>query len=361
MDCTDQPTEIRAGEDLDRHRLGTWLKDTLPRLDGPLTLQQFPSGHSNLTYLIRVGTQEMVLRRPPFGTKAKSAHDMTREYKILEALKPVFPYVPQPLAHCDEDAVMGCPFYVMERMQGIILRREIPRELNLSRAEIRRLFEKHVEIQYALHSLDYEKIGLGELGRPTGYVRRQVDGWSRRYRNAATPDAPEFEETMAWLDAHMPEESPISGIIHNDFKFDNLVLDPQDPLTIKGVLDWEMTTIGDPLMDLGCTLGYWVEKNDPPEYQIMRSIPTHVEGALTRKEMVAHYEKISGRTIENMDFYNCFGLFRLAVIAQQIYYRFYHGQTRDPRFKKLIHGVHLLEQAAEKIIYPAPALNLQSF
>ena len=350
MDCIDQPTEIRAGEELDRNRLETWLKDTLPGLDGPLTLQQFPSGHSNLTYLIRVGEKEMVLRRPPFGTKAKSAHNMSREYRILTALEPVFSYVPRPLAHCDEDAVMGCSFYVMERMQGVILRREIPRDLNLSPDEIRRLFEKHVEIQYALHSLDYKKIGMDELGRPEGYVKRQTQGWSERYRNAKTPDAPEFEQVMAWLDGNMPQDSPISGIIHNDFKFDNLVLAPQDPLTIKGVLDWEMTTIGDPLMDLGCTLGYWVEKDDPPPYQAIRTLPTHVEGALTRKEMVAHYEKISGRTIENMEFYHCFGLFRLAVIAQQIYYRFYHGQTRDPRFKHLIHAVQLLEKSTEKII-----------
>ena len=350
MDCTDQPTDIRSGEGLDQERLETWLKDTLPGLDGPLTLQQFPSGHSNLTYLIRVGKQEMVLRRPPFGTKPKNAHDMTREYKILKALKPVFSYVPTPLAHCDADEVMGCSFYVMERLQGIILRREIPPQLNLSPDQIRRLFEKHVEIQHELHALDYNKIGMGEMGRPTGYVHRQVSGWSKRYRNARTPDAPEYEQIMAWLNTHMPEDSPHSGIIHNDFKFDNLVLDPEDPLTIKGVLDWEMTTIGDPLMDLGCTLGYWVEKNDPPEYQAMRSLPTHVDGSLTRKEMVAHYEKISGRTIENMAFYYCFGLFRLAVIAQQIYYRFYHGQTRDPRFKPLIHAVQILEKAAERAI-----------
>ncbi|MFK5954488.1 MAG: phosphotransferase family protein [Desulfobacterium sp.] len=350
MDCTDQPTDIRTGEELDQERLETWLKDTLPGLNGPLTLQQFPSGHSNLTYLIRVGKQEMVLRRPPFGTKPKNAHDMTREYNILKALKPVFPYVPNPLAHCDADEVMGCPFYVMERLQGIILRREIPPKLNLSPDQIRRLFEKHVEIQYELHVLDYEKIGLGDLGRPAGYVQRQVSGWSKRYRNARTPDAPEYEQIMAWLDAHMPEDSPNSGIIHNDFKFDNLVLDPKNPLIIKGVLDWEMTTIGDPLMDLGCTLAYWVEKDDSPAYHAVRNLPTHVDGALTRKGMVAHYEKISGRTIENMNFYHCFGLFRLAVIAQQIYYRFYHGQTQDPRFKQLIHVVQILEKAAERVM-----------
>ena len=274
MDCTDQPTAIRPGEDLDQERLESWLKDSLPGLDGPLSIQQFPSGHSNLTYLIQVGKKQMVLRRPPFGTKPKNAHDMTREYKILKALKPVFPYVPQPLAHCNSNEVMGCAFYVMERMDGIILRREIPPQLNLSPDQIRRLFEKHAEIQYQLHSLDYEKIGMAELGRPAGYVQRQVSGWSKRYRNAKTPDAPEFEGIMTWLDAQMPEDSPISGIIHNDFKFDNLVLDVKDPLIVKGVLDWEMTTIGDPLMDLGSTLGYWVEKDDPPQYQAMRSLPT---------------------------------------------------------------------------------------
>jgi len=350
MDFTDKATKIRPGEEIHTGRLEAFLKENISGLRGPLTVQQFPSGHSNLTYLIRMGDREMVLRRPPIGTKAKTAHDMSREYKVLKALKPVFCYVPQPLAYTEDLSVMGCPFYLMERIKGIILRKEISTGLNLSPHKVRRLFQRHVEVQFELHSLDYKKIGLENFGKPVGYVERQVKGWSERYRNARTPDAPDFEKVMAWLAANMPEDSSFTGIIHNDFKFDNLILDPKDPLSIIGILDWEMATIGDPIMDLGCTLGYWVEKNDSQEFQLMRTLPTHVEGALTRKEIVACYEKLCGKTIENMNFYYCFGLFRLAGIAQQIYYRFYHGQTKDERFKMLIFAVQLLAKAAENAI-----------
>ncbi|RLC11772.1 MAG: phosphotransferase family protein [Deltaproteobacteria bacterium] len=350
MDYTDKAVDIRPGEDLDAARLESFLKDTIPGLDGLLAIRQFPGGHSNLTYLLTIGEEEMVLRRPPFGTKAKSAHDMGREYKILSALQPVFPYVPRPLAYTEDESVMGCPFYVMERISGIILRKDIPEGLKLNPPQVRRLFEQMLEMQFKLHSLDYKKIGLGDFGKPEGYAERQVTGWSRRYRNARTPDAPGFEAVMEWLAARTPPDSDSPGIIHNDFKFDNLVLDKNDPLKIIGVLDWEMATIGDPLMDLGNTLGYWVEKNDPPEAQIMCSMPTNVEGAMTRKEVAAYYGKLSGRAIEHFDFYYCFGLFRLAVIAQQIYYRYYHGQTKDKRFKGLIFIVQLLEKTAAGVI-----------
>ena len=350
MDYTDRPVDIRAGESLDNKKLEQYLKDTIPGFTEPLTIKQFPGGHSNLTYLLTTKDREMVLRRPPFGTKAKTAHDMAREYKILKALKPVFPYVPTPLVYNDDSLIMDCPFYVMERINGIILRKEIPRGLNLSKTQIRRLFEKHVEIQCELHSLDYKKIGLEDFGKPQGYVKRQVKGWTNRYKNAKTPDAPEFDNIIEWLNKNMPQESPVSSIIHNDFKFDNLVLDKDNPLSIIGVLDWEMATIGDPLMDIGCTLGYWVEKNDPPEFQAMRTLPTHIDGAMTRSEIISYYEKISGFTIDNMDFYHCFGLFRLAVIAQQIYFRYYQGQTQDKRFKNLIYAVQALKKAADNLI-----------
>ncbi|GBC59207.1 aminoglycoside phosphotransferase [Desulfonema ishimotonii] len=350
MEYTDRATDIRPGEELDAARLEAFLKDSVSGLEGNLAVRQFPSGHSNLTYLVTVGETEMVLRRPPFGTKAKSAHDMGREYKILSALQPVFPYVPKPLAYTEDDAVMGCPFYVMERINGIILRKDIPAGMNLEPSQVRRLFERLAEVQFELHSLDYKKIGLGDFGKPEGYVERQVSGWSRRYRNARTPDAPDCEAVMEWLAAHMPPDSDRPGIIHNDFKFDNVVLAKDAPLKIIGVLDWEMATVGDPLMDLGSTLGYWVEKDDPPEAQLMRTLPTDADGAMTRKEMVACYEKLSGRAIDHFDFYHCFGLFRLAVIAQQIYYRYYHGQTSDERFKMLVFGVRMLEKAALRVI-----------
>ena len=350
MEITDQASEVRSGEDLDAARVESFLRDVIPSLEGEMILRQFPGGHSNLTYLITFGKREMVLRRPPFGTKAKTAHDMSREYRILNALKPVYPYCPEPLAYSEDPEVMGCPFYVMERIPGIILRREIPADLHLSPLQVTALFHKVIETHYALHALDYRGIGLENFGKPEGYVRRQIDGWSGRYRAARTPDAPDFEPVMAWLQEQQPGDSSHPCVIHNDFKFDNIVLDSRDPLKIIGVLDWEMATIGDPLMDLGSSLGYWVERDDPPEMQAMRMLPTHLEGALTRKQVVAYYESISGCCIENMAFYHVFGMFRLAVIAQQIYYRFYHGQTRDPRFKSLGYAVTVLEKTAVRVI-----------
>jgi aminoglycoside phosphotransferase (APT) family kinase protein len=350
MEYLDQPRAIRQGEALPVDQIESFLKDTIAGLHGNVSLKQFPSGASNLTYLVTCGNRQMVLRCPPHGTKAATAHDMGREYKVLSALSDHWRYAPRPLAYSEDASIIGCPFYVMERIQGIILRKEIPAGILTSAADIRSLFEKFVEVLFELHSLDYQKIGLGDLGRPNGYVQRQVTGWNRRYRAARTPDVPDCEKVMAWLEDKMPPETETPAIIHNDYKLDNVVLDPKDPLKIIGVLDWEMTTVGDPLMDLGGTLGYWVEKDDPQERHLMRAMPTHVDGALGRREFIAHYGQLSGRQMEHFDFYLCFGIFRLIVIVQQIYYRYYHGQTSDLRFKRYAKGVSVLERAAGRVI-----------
>ncbi|MFY9120358.1 MAG: phosphotransferase family protein [Syntrophomonadaceae bacterium] len=346
----DRATSIRSGEELDAKKVLDFLRDSVPGLKGEVEIKQFPSGFSNLTYLVKVGEREMVLRRPPFGRKAKTAHDMGREYRVLSSLKPVFPYCPQPLVYTEDEAVMGCPFYVMERIPGVILRRDLPKGMELSPQEARTLSENLIKVQCQLHTVDYVQAGLGDFGRPEGYVRRQVEGWSKRYRDARTPDAPDFEKVMQWLYDKMPGESGIVGIIHNDFKFDNAVLDPSNPTEIIGILDWEMATLGDPLMDLGSSLGYWVEKDDPEMMQAIRQMPTHLEGMLTRKEQFALYSELRGIKTDNFDFYYCFGLFRLAVIAQQIYYRFYHGQTKDERFGMLIAAIRVLEATALQVI-----------
>jgi len=346
----DQAKPIREGEELDWDKIGSFLRDNIPGLDGPLQVQQFPSGFSNLTYLLSVGDTDLVLRRPPFGRKAKTAHDMKREYRILQALKPVFPYCPNPLVYSDGDGVMDSPFYVMERIRGIILRANPPKGFTLSADQTRSLCENLVDVWAQLHSLDYHAIGLGDLGKPEGYVHRQVEGWSKRYRTARTDDAPDFEAVMQWLADHEPPDSDAPCLIHNDYKFDNVVLNPGNPLEIIGVLDWEMATIGDPLMDLGGSLAYWVDPSDSDQLQMMRQLPTHMDGMLTRREVVELYAAKTGRSIDSFDFYYCFGLFRLAVIAQQIYYRFYHGQTKDPRFQMLVFGVQILEQTARGVI-----------
>jgi aminoglycoside phosphotransferase (APT) family kinase protein len=348
MDVTDKPTVVRQGEELDLEAVASFLKNSLPGLSGELTAEQFPSGYSNLTYLLKIGETELVLRRPPFGTKAKTAHDMGREYRILTALHPVFPYCPKPLAYMEDASVLGCPFYVMDRIRGIILRKSLPKGFDLTSDEMRRLCENLLDVHCQLHSIDYQAVGLAGFGKPEGYVRRQVEGWSGRYKAAQTPDAPTFERIMDWLHSKMPADFPKPAIIHNDFKFDNVVLDPKDPLKIIGVLDWEMATIGDPLMDLGSSLAYWIQCDDPPDLQVARMLPTNLPGALTRAELVQRYAEKAGITIDNFDFYLCFGRFRLAVIIQQIYYRFYHGQTKDERFKPLIQHVHVLERAANR-------------
>jgi aminoglycoside phosphotransferase (APT) family kinase protein len=352
-DFIDRAKPVREGEQLDWAKVERFLKDAIPHLHGDLQVQQFPSGFSNLTYLIAVGDTELVLRRPPFGTKAKTAHDMAREYHMLQTLKPVFPYCPRPLAYCEDAAVTDAPFYVMERLRGIILRANPPKGMTLSAEQAHALCGNLIDVWVELHRLDYRGVGLGDFGKPEGYVRRQVEGWSERYRRARTPDAPDFEEVMRWLHEHQPPDSATSTIVHNDYKFDNLVLDPADPTRIVGVLDWEMSTIGDPLMDLGGALAYWVTANDPEPLRMMRQLPTNLPGMFTREQVVARYAEKMGRTIERFDFYYCFGLFRLAVIAQQIYYRFHQGQTKDPRFGMLVFAVQILEQTARGVIEQA--------
>ena len=335
---------------MDAARVEAFLHEAVPGLEGPMTVRQFPSGASNLTYLITVGEREMVLRRPPFGTKPKSGHDMHREYTVLKALGPAYPYCPRPLAYTDDPDVMGCPFYVMERIPGIILRRDIPESMGLAPGDVTLLNQNFVRALFELHCVDYQGIGLGDFGKPQGYVERQVAGWSRRYRAAHTPDVPDAEEVMAWLQEKMPPDTDAPCIIHNDYKFDNVVLDPNNPLEIIGVLDWEMTTLGDPLMDLGGSLAYWVEANDPEEMQLIRSVPTHADGSMTRRQLVDFYEQISGRSMAYYDFYHCFGLFKLAGICQQIYYRSFHGQTQDERFKMFGEVTAILERAARRVI-----------
>lgn len=348
-DFSDRAGDIRPGEELDVVRLGAYLREHLPAGVGGITIAQFPSGHSNLTYLITTDGGQYVLRRPPFGRKAKTAHDMGREYRVLKALKPLFPYCPAPLLYCEDESVIGSPFFIMERLSGIILRKDPPPGLTLTAFQARALCERLVEVLVELHQVEWQGNDLKTIGKPQGYVARQVEGWSRRYREARTPDAPSCEELMAWLAERMPPESPVVSVIHNDYRFDNVVLDARDPLRVVGVLDWEMATVGDPLMDLGGGLAYWIDPDDPPEMQAIRLVPTAMDGMMTRKEFVSLYGYLMGVDLGCFDYYYVFGLFRLAAIAQQIYWRYYHGQTRDERFRSLIFAVHVLEKAARKV------------
>jgi aminoglycoside phosphotransferase (APT) family kinase protein len=350
MSQIDSPKSVREGEELNIEKIGNYLRGNLPGMEGEISVKQFPSGFSNLTYMVTVGEKEYVLRRPPFGTKAKSAHDMKREYHILSSIKGSFEYVPDTLIYCEDEEVLGSPFYVMERIKGIILRKELPEGLFADELRIKALCRNWVEVLCDLHKMDYAKCGLTDLGKPEGYVERQVTGWSKRYRNARTEDVPDFKKVMGWLAENMPDDHPNPALIHNDYKFDNVFLNPDEPTHITGVVDWEMATIGDPLMDLGASLAYWVNHDDSDEMKMVATIPTASPGMLKRDDIVNLYEEISGQKIENFEFYYCFGIFRLAAIAQQIYYRYYNGQTKDERFKMIPFFVQVLEKAASDVM-----------
>lgn len=341
----DQPAATRPGEELPLPSLETFLLGHFPGSSGPLTASQFPSGHSNLTYLVRLGDREMVLRRPPFGSRVKSAHDMGREYRVLSKLHAAFPEAPRVLLFCDDLSILGAPFYLMERIQGIILRKDPPDAARFTPDNARRLSESFLDNLARLHSLDYQAIGLADLGKPQGYLQRQVRGWIERYHASRTHDLPEVQHISDWLNAHIPVAAD-SALIHNDYKYDNLVLNPVDITRVIGVLDWEMSTIGDPLSDLGTALAYWVDAKDSEELQGVRTCPSNYPGSLTRAQLVERYSRITGRDVSSMAFYLAFARFKVAVIYQQIYFRYQQGLTRDPRFAALPEKVSALMRAS---------------
>jgi len=339
----DEPRAVRAGEEIDLIKLSAFLDKELG-VSGAVSVEQFPGGHSNLTYLVRHGDREYVLRRPPFGSKVKSAHDMGREVAVLSKLAPVYERAPRVIAFEGTGELLGAPFYLMERRRGVILRRDLPAELATDHPRVRRVCEVLIDALVDLHAVDYKAAGLGDFGKPAGYIERQVTGWTERYTNSQTDELPAISEVAAWLASHMPADGTPS-LIHNDFKFDNVIFEPTLE-KITGVLDWEMTTIGDPLMDLGTSLSYWAQASDPPAYHQLPFGPTARAGMMTRDEVARHYLERSGRTTDNLVFYYAFGLLKTAVIAQQIYYRYVKGMTTDPRFATIGFAVRLLGEQA---------------
>jgi aminoglycoside phosphotransferase (APT) family kinase protein len=326
----DEAGEVRDEDRLDAGNLDAFLKQRVADLQGPPAIRQFPGGASNLTYLISYGERELVLRKPPAGVKAKSAHDMLREARVMAALKPHYPFVPTILASCDDHAVLGSDFYVMERLRGIILRSDLPAGLSLDKPGVRRLCLNFIDRLVELHQVDVSQPDVAAIGKGEGYIGRQVSGWSQRWRQALTKDTDPAEDVMLWLAEKQPACETAICVIHNDYRFDNVVLD--SAFDIIGVLDWEMTTLGDPMMDLGGSMAYWVQADDEPMFHTLRRQPSHVPGMLTRREVVAYYGERSGWRVDSFDFYEVFGLFRLMVILQQIYRRFVLAQTTNPRF-----------------------------
>jgi len=328
----DRPRSLRDEDRFDVDAVDSWLKTQVDGLEGRPDVEQFSKGASNLTYRLRYDNRDLILRRPPAGTKAKSAHNMVREHDVQKALKPVYSKVPEMVALCTDESVIGCDFYVMERIEGIILRANLPDGLSLDDNQAATLCKRAIDGLIELHSVDVEAAGLGSIGKGAGYNRRQIDGWSERFRRARTWNVLKGEKVMRWLDANLPEEVGLR-VIHGDYRFDNIVLATDDPLRIIGVLDWELATLGDPLMDLGNSLAYWVQADDDRFLKGFRRQPTHIPGMKTRRQVVDYYCKEMGLEPENWAFYEVYGLFRLAAIVQQIYYRYHHGQTRNPSFK----------------------------
>jgi aminoglycoside phosphotransferase (APT) family kinase protein len=344
-DLQDPTAAVRPGEELDVAKLEPFLHTHFPGETGPLIVRQYPSGHSNLTYSVQLGSRDMVLRRPPFGSKVKSAHDMGREFRVLSKLHAHYSPAPHVLLFCDDASVLGGPFYLMDPIHGIILRREVPPGLDFSPEPARRLSESFLDNLALLHSLDYETIGLADLGKPQGYLERQVRGWIERYQGSRTHDIPEIAPLSNWIQQHMPASSEAT-LVHNDYKYDNVVLDPNDLTNIIGVLDWEMCTIGDPLTDLGSALAYWIDASDPRGMLETRWGPTTYPGSLTREQLVHRYALKTGRDVSNLPFYLAFARFKIAVIVQQIYYRYHQGLTHDERFAIMPQLIKLLLRAS---------------
>ena len=343
----DEPRPVRAGEELPLDRLEAFLRTVRPGLAGPLTVEQFPGGYSNLTYLVRSGDREWVLRRPPVGAAVRGGHDMLREHRLLARLAPVYAKAPRPVAACEDVSVLGAPFYLMERVRGVILRRHRPVETPV---DVAALSASLVDTLCELHAVDVDGAGLGDLGKPQGYAARQVRGWTERWNASRTGEVPAVERAARWLDEQAwPDARP--ALVHNDFKYDNVVLDPADLSRVVAVLDWEMATVGDPLLDLGTSLAYWVDADDAPAWREGALIDlTSRPGSLTRAQVAERWARVLGREQDGLVAAYVFGLFKVAVIAQQIYARFQRGLTQDPRFGRLGDVVAACGETAEAAI-----------
>ncbi|MGB3726100.1 MAG: phosphotransferase family protein [Glaciecola sp.] len=345
----DTAGSVRPGEELPYEPLHAWLNANIGNLEGNMNITQYSGGASNWTYCLGFNNRELILRRPPAGTKAKGAHDMGREYRLQDSLKPVFDKVPTMLGYTDDESVIGAEFYVMEKINGVIPRKHFPRGVNLTPQQANTLCKTALDELISLHNVDYQAANLHHIGKGAGYAERQISGWIARYGKAKTWNVPSAKKVMHWLEKNLPSKETIC-ITHNDFRFDNLVLDAADPTQILGVLDWELATLGDPLMDLGNSLAYWIQADDDFLAKSTQRQPTDIPGMMTRQEVIAYYCQQQGLEPKDFAFYEVYGLFRLAGIVQQIYYRYHHKQTRNKAYKNMWVFVHYLIYRCNKII-----------
>ena len=351
-DSSNPTTPVRKGEDLDWPALDRHLKSVLPHLEGEAEISQFASGKSNLTYRLKYANDDLVVRRPPFGAKAKSAHSMIREYRIMSKLRPVYASVPETLYYSDDESVIGSEFYVMRKVDGVLIGNQIPKEWNFTADDTRQFCTGFWEKLIELHQVDPAAAGLGDFGKPVGYIERQVHGWNRRFEKVITPDVDHFSNVRDWLASNLPTESARHSILHGDYRIDNVILDGQNPCNILAVLDWEICALGDPLMDLGNSLAYWIQDDDPPGLRNLAVQPSNAPGMLKRSEILELYVSRTGVDTSNFTFYQVYGYWRLVVILQQIYFRYFHGQTSDKRFKMFGVSVQHLGEHCEKLISP---------
>lgn len=345
--------DVRQDERFDEQKLADFLRGKLPGSENKLQVRQFGGGAANLTYLLDFGTDEYVLRRPPLGKVAKSAHDMGREYKVLSVLHHAFPYAPRAFLYCDDPNIIGADFFVMERRQGVVVRRTLPAIFADVPNAPRRMSEAIVDALAQFHAVDYTALGLADLGKPQGFIERQVEGWYKRWQAARQGAELEDLSEMAWVYRWLKENLPPStgfSLVHNDYKLDNVMLSTEDPGKLVAIFDWDMCTLGDPLSDLGAMLCYWTEPTDAPYLQGMAMMPTGDLGFMTRQELVARYAKVSGRSVHDIHFYHALGLFRLVVIIAQIYIRYARGQTKDERFVTFGPMIPLMARAAQSVI-----------
>ena len=326
--------EVRHDERLDLSRLEPWLRTHLPHTEGPLSVRQFGGGRANLTYLVQFGAQEYVLRRPPLGPIAPTSHDMQREYRVLKRLGTAFPLAPTSFTMCDEPAVISVDFHVMERRHGVVIRGELPETVQRDPATARRLGEMIIDALADLHHVSPDEVGLANLGHPDGFVTRQLSGWTKRWHAAKDRDLASVDRVGAWLRAHLPV-TYATTLLHNDYKLDNILVEVEDPATAVAVLDWDMCTRGDPLMDLGYLLNTWVEAGDDPAWSGLTGMSRHAAGFPTRHDAVERYARRTGFDVSQAHWYHIFGIFKLIVILQQIYIRFLRNQTQDRRFATL--------------------------
>ncbi len=339
---------VRKGEEVPAGALREFLRGKLDSADAEITVQQFPNGHSNLTYLLTIGGREYVLRRPPVGPVAPKAHDMVREYHVLRAVSPHYPPAPKPFLVCEDPAVLGVPFFVMERQHGVVLREEIPAAIAAIREHPALICEAFLDALVKLHAIDVSGPELAALGKPEGYVERQVRGWADRWHRAKTEEAPEIDDVIRWLADRIPPPLP-PALIHNDYKLDNIMLRAGTPNRVEAVLDWEMATLGDPLSDLGLTLCYWTWATAPDVRAAGIPALTSLPGWYSRDRIVERYAERTGRDVTRIGYYEVLGVFKLAVIIQQIYSRFHRGQTADERFRGFGQRARALAQLAARL------------